>query len=172
MTSPEIEFGHGIPDEIVLVPPRPEITLGVAQTELIVVPVIGPRGPVGPAGDQPGSLVFERQVGDGDPVSGHRVVRPNPDGSIAYAGNDEPGDLGAPLWLTLQAGSEVSVCAFGTVDEPSWDWDVGPLYLGTVGVLTQTPPSAGGGALFLVVVGYATGPNTVFIDPGPAISLI
>jgi hypothetical protein len=171
--SPElIELGHGVPDEIELVVSRPEIVLGAPETELVMVPVRGQRGPTGPAGDQPGSLVFERQVGDDSPVSGHRVVRPNPDGSISYASNDDPADLGAPLWLTLQAGTEVSVCALGAVDEPSWSWTVGPLYLGVNGVLTQTPPTAAGGALFLVVVGYATGPNSAFIDPGPPISLI
>lgn len=163
-------FDLGDGAQVTVAPPvLPQVTTAPPSSELVVVPVVGPRGPAGPAGDQSGTLLFTRQAASGS-LGGHRVVRPNPDGSISYAGNDQAGDLGAPLWLTLQAGPEVQVCAFGSVDEPSWSWAVGPLYLGTGGQLTQTVPTPP--ALFLTVVGYATGPNSVFIEPSPPIRLI
>lgn len=108
-------------------------------------------------------------------LSGHRVVTPAPDGLLDYASNDDVGDVNAPLWVTASAasqGSEVEALMFGSMIEPTWTWTPSqPVYLGTNGVLTQTPPAAPG-AVFLAQVGMATSPISLFVDRSPSIKII
>jgi hypothetical protein len=106
-------------------------------------------------------------------LSGHRAVTRRPDGLLEYTDNTTAAHLNAPIWITLgaaAAGSVVEVLAYGTLTEPSWAWLPGPLYLGSGGLITQTPPSPP--ALFLATIGVATGPSTVFLDRHPSIVLI
>lgn len=105
-------------------------------------------------------------------LGGHRVVTLADTNTLIYASNDDPAQLEAPLWLTLAAivsGAGDAVLAYGPALEPTWAWNPGPLYLGTTGLLTQTPPSSP--ALFSVQVGYATSPTRVFFDRRPSIAL-
>lgn len=108
-------------------------------------------------------------------LSGHRVVTPAPDGSLGYASNDDLGDVNSPLWVTAAAassGAQLETLMFGPMVEPSWTWTPGqPVYLGTNGVLTQTPPAAPG-AVFLAQVGTATSPTSLFVDRSPSIKII
>jgi hypothetical protein len=108
-------------------------------------------------------------------LSGHRVVTPAPDGLLDYASNNDPGDVNAPLWVTASAasqGSAVEALMFGSMIEPTWTWTPSqPVYLGTNGVLTQTPPAAPGAA-FLAQVGMATSPISLFVDRSPSIKII
>lgn len=106
-------------------------------------------------------------------LSGHRVVTPQADGQLNYASNDNAAHLAAPLWITVGAaspGASVDVLLFGLMIEPSWSWTPGPVYLGTNGVLTQTPPAAPG-AVFIVQVGTATSPTSLFVDRAPSIKI-
>jgi hypothetical protein len=106
-------------------------------------------------------------------VSGHRLVTPDSDGTIAYASPTNLAHMHAPLWLTLTAataGDPVEVLTFGAVSEPSWSWTTGPLYLGTNGLLTRTPPVKPG-ALFSAQVGSATAEQAMFLDRSPSILL-
>jgi hypothetical protein len=168
---PELTLADGTTVEVV--PPTvPALEMGPpAPAGVVVVPVAGPPGPQGAPGDAAGQL---RMVGAANgALSGHRLVTPAPDGSLGYASNDEPNHLNAPLWLTLGAavdGDTAHVLVYGSLDEPSWSWTPGPLYLGVEGFLTQTPPSAPD-AVFLTQVGFATAPTTAFIDPHPPITL-
>jgi hypothetical protein len=102
------------------------------------------------------------------------VVTQGSDGRVGYASNDNPAHVQSPLWITMGAattGTAVEVVMFGALTEPSWTWTPGPLYLGAAGALTQTPPSALGGATFLAQIGVASGATAVFIDRGPSILL-
>lgn len=106
-------------------------------------------------------------------LSGHRVVTPQTNGQLNYASNDNLAHLAAPLWITSGAassGASVEVLLFGLMIEPSWSWTPGPVYLGTNGQLTQTPPAAPG-AVFIAQVGTATSPTSLFVDRAPSIKI-
>lgn len=100
-------------------------------------------------------------------LSGRRVVVPRADGTLEYADNTEPSHIERPMFLTLgaiEAGDEGPVLAFGEVIEATWTWTPSEaLYLGTVGVLTQTPP--GPPADFLIEVARATSPDAILFEP-------
>lgn len=142
-------------------------------SDWIVVPVAGAPGALGPQG--PPGVAAEQVLLTRTALAalgGHRVVTATGTGSLTYASNDTAGHLEVPLWLTLgaiAAGATGTVLAFGPVSEPSWAWTPGPLYLGTNGLLTQTPPSSP--ALFSVQVGYATSPTSAFFERRASIRL-
>lgn len=143
---------------------------------VMVLPVSGRPGPPGPPGT-PGDVAGQlRIVGTAaGTLSGHRVVTRLPDGTIGYASNDDPAFLHNPLWLTTgaaEAAAEVTALAYGSISEGGWSWAPGPVYLGQAGLLTQTPPTAVAGAVFLAQVGCATAPTWLFVDRQPSISLI
>jgi len=52
-------------------------------------------------------------------------------------------------------GGKVKITTFGDVDSTAWSWDVTsdpvPIFVGTAGQLTQTPPTSGS----LIIIGYA-----------------
>lgn len=106
-------------------------------------------------------------------LSGHRVVTPLTDGTIGYASNDNLAHVHAPLWITsgaVSSGGQVDALMLGAMVEPSWSWTPGPVYLGTNGQLTQTPPTSPGAA-FLAQVGTATAPTSLFVDRSPSIKI-
>jgi hypothetical protein len=106
-------------------------------------------------------------------LSGHRAVTPAQDGSLGYASNDNAAHLHTPLWITSGAassGAQVEALMLGTMVEPSWTWIPGPVYLGSNGQLTQTPPAAPGAA-FLAQVGTATSSTSLFVDRSPSIKI-
>lgn len=137
----------------------PGKTTGTVQ----VIYLPGEEGPQGPPGGASVTLVA------GEALSGHRMVTKAPDDTAVYADNLTVG--AEPLWLTLGAalsGADVDAQSSGVVDEPSWTWTPGPLYLGSNGLLTQTLPGA---PAFLCQVGYATSPTSIVLDRQPSIQL-
>lgn len=107
-------------------------------------------------------------------LSGHRVVTRLPNGNLGYASNDDELFIDAPLWLTtgaVSSGALVAAVAFGKAEEPSWNWTLGSVYLGTDGQLTQTPPTAPD-AVFLVEVASADSATSLFVNRQPSIKLI
>ena len=166
MTTPEI---HAPYDEVVIdLPTTPELVIDPPADDVFeVVAIDGPpgqQGEPGLPGDVAGQIQMQRPAAVN--LSGHRLVTELPDGSVTYASNDNLAHRHAPLWLTLgatMAGGDATVLVYGQVVEPSWNWTPGPLYLGAGGLLTQIPPTAPD-ALFLVQIGFATGPTTAFID--------
>jgi hypothetical protein len=160
----------------------PELATGTLRVvdspsgdRVVVLPVSGRPGVPGPPGaaaDVAGQLRATAPAGAD--LSGHRLVTPQADGTLRYLSNADAADLGAPCWLTVGsalAGTDAVVLVYGAITEPSWSWTSGPLYLGADGLLTQTPPTAPSAA-FIVSVGYATAPTSIFLSPQPAISLI
>lgn len=122
-------------------------------------------GPPGPAG-QSDAIEFTRIAATA--VSGHRVVSPLADGTIAYISNN--GQPTSIAWVTTHAalaGEPVSLIVLGAVSEPSWSWTPGEIvWLGMDGMLTQTTPVSG---RYLLRVGYAESPTTLFVNPGTPI---
>jgi hypothetical protein len=145
----------------------------------------GPAGPAGPPGDDgaagpagppgpPGASNSTITRAAAEALSGHRVVTADVDGRLIYASNDVPGQLAAPLWVTTGAalaGDMAEALMFGPMDELTWNWTPGPVYLGQNGVLTQTVPVASS-AFFLAQVGFATSATALFVDRNPSIKLI
>jgi len=132
-------------------------------------PITVPGGGSGSAGRQ---LVGSMPAGH--TLSGHRAVTATSAGTLEYASNIRPDHVWAPLWLTLGAantGTDAEVLLIGPIDEPSWTWQPGPIYLGRDGQLTQTPPAAADGDLFLAQLGAATSPTSIFLDRAPSILL-
>lgn len=128
------------------------------------LPCPDPTPPSGECGVCP--VVLEKIAAE--VLSGHLVVTAEDDGTVRRASNTILGDVTRPLWLTLGAalaGDAVLVLALGDHVEPSWSWAAGaPLYLGAAGVLTQTPPTLVGGATFIIRVGSAETPTSIFYE--------
>lgn len=88
-------------------------------------------------------------------LSGHRVVAVI-GGQLVYA---DPGSAGHKLSVVgitpgaANAGEIARPVSAGQMDEPGWAWVPGlPVYAGTLGTLTQTPPGPPG---WLRIVGVA-----------------
>lgn len=129
----------------------------------------GPAGPPGPPGASDSRITRTAA----EALSGHRVVTADVDGRLIYASNDDSAHLAAPLWVTTGAalaGDPAEAQMFGPLDELTWNWTPGPVYLGQNGVLTQTVPAAPA-ALFLAQVGFATSATSVFVDRFPSVKI-
>lgn len=141
-----------------------ESTTLLVVEEIAEVVEIATEGPQGPAG-APGGATTTKTAAVA--LSGHRAVTPRADGTVEYASNGDADHAGAALFLTTQAvamGDAVTVQALGEITNGGWSWTPGPVWLGTNGQLTQTPPVYP--AVFSRVVGAATSPTTVLWQPG------
>ena len=95
-------------------------------------------------------------------LGGHRVVRVLADGRLALASCAEPAHAGFVLGLTraaAAAGSLAAVVVQGLLDEPSFAFAPGPVYLGRDGALSQAPPTAG----FVQRVALALAPTRLLV---------
>lgn len=133
----------------------------------------GPQGAAGPPGvdgadGQSGVEVFIA----GAALSGHRAITVDIDGTAIYADNGTTGHATSPLGVSTAAavqGDPIEVSIAGLIAEGSWNWTPQrPVFVGAAGALTQTPPSA---PRFARIVGWATTPTTLFVDPQPSIIL-
>jgi hypothetical protein len=100
-------------------------------------------------------------------LSGHRVVRPQADGTVVYADPaDAPAWGAGPWWLTqgaIMLGASADLLAIGEITEPSWAWTPGArLFLGSAGVLSAIPPPD---PTRMVQVAVAQGSTTIWFDP-------
>ncbi|MDH2313163.1 hypothetical protein [Methylobacterium brachiatum] len=128
----------------------------------VVVP--GPMGAGGPPGASAAGNRSETAVPAATALSGHRAVRGTPAGA-AYASAATLADLGTVLGVTTgaaAAGADVAVVSSGAVDEPSWSWAAGPVWLGVDGALTQLPPAGA----FLQQIGVAASPTRLIVSLG------
>lgn len=138
------------------------ILQGSSTPPLILVGRGGLPGTPGPKGDPGFSGLQTIQRLASTPLGGHRAVKIE-GGSALYASNDE---MSAPLVVGLTlgavlAGDFAQILFHGEVDEPTWSWNPGPIFLGLEGQLTQTPPLSG----HLIQVGTALSATTLIIDP-------
>lgn len=156
-------------DQIV-VQPDPDL-LVIEQTADTVSIVIntgqeGPQGPAGPAGD--GSNLTKIA---GTAIGGHKVVIAYGNTGAQLADKDTASHMHVVLGVTKGAasqGSPVEIQTVGEMIEPSWVWVNGPVFLGSNGIMTQTPPTTG----FQLQIGTAIAPTVLMIKIGAPISLI
>ena len=148
-----------------LAPCSPTGVVSPSPDPAVMAAVFGPEGPVGP----PGGTLF--LVNATEILSGHRAVRAVP-GGCAYASADESDHAEAFLGVTVTAalaGDEISVVGpGGVIEESTWNWMPGAVFLGVDGVLVQPAPNDG---LFSLQVGVALDDQTLLVTPRPPIFL-
>lgn len=139
-----------------------------AEAEVLEVGRSGPQGPIGPVGPPGGDEITAIALGA---LGGHRVALLNAGGSASYADCATLAHMGRVAGVTKgasAAGGDVTIVRSGALSEPSWTWTTGsPVFLGSEGRLTQTPPQGG----FLQVIGLALSATELFINPREPIRL-
>ncbi|MCB4803507.1 hypothetical protein QO001_000852 [Methylobacterium brachiatum] len=114
-----------------------------AEPGIVRVVVPGPMGGDGPPGASAQGNRSETAIQAAVALGGHKVVRGTPEGAV-YASAAILSDLGTVIGVTTGAAAadaDVAVVSSGAIDEPSWAWLPGPVWLGLDGDLTQTPPA-------------------------------
>ncbi len=60
--------------------------------------------------------------------------------------------------------SSDSILYVGRYTDATWTWTAGdPIYLGQSGVITQTPPTLGGGDVFSIIIGHAVTTTSIML---------
>ena len=128
----------------------------------------GPSGIPGPAGGT--AMVFTATTA----IGGHRVLALNAANEVIYASNDTLGTAHKIIGMSLNAaapGGAINVARGSEVIEPSWNWTTTlPVYLGTNGLLTQTPPVSP--ATFSLIVGFPTSATGLFLSVREPITIV
>ena len=105
-------------------------------------------------------------------ISALRVLASDDLGQVVYADNNSVGQAFKVMGISISTGllgANVTLQTEGILTDAGWSWaGTGPLFVGTNGVLTQTPPTNG----YSVVVGWPTNPTTIFININHAIILL
>lgn len=94
-------------------------------------------------------------------LGGHRVICAVPDG-IVYASCDVAESCASVIGITsaaISAGSYAQLVACGLMQEPSWSFAPGPVFLGREGLLTQAAPTSG----VVLQVAVALGANRILV---------
>lgn len=161
-------------DAAVVVDPGRDVVVVTADPgSAQVVVTEGMPGPPGPPGSGGGGEAVAIQRDAATALSGHRAVV-EIDGEWTYMTNDDDAQLHLRPGVTSGAanqGEPATAVIVGRLEESTWSWTTGaPIYVGTNGLLTQTPPSAPA-AEFLLEVGVALAPTVMFVDPQMPIRL-
>lgn len=136
--------------------------LAVLEHDQVTATTVGEQGPAGRPGE-PGpaaGAAFQRQAGQ--TLSALRLVY-ELDGQVFYldAADAEHIDLLLGVTLTAAAaGAAVNVQRSGAIDDPAWNWQIGRVWLGANGALTQNPPAAG----FVVLIGTAVAATRITLN--------
>ena len=99
----------------------------------------GPPGRTGPPGGEFVEFIASVALG------GHRAVSGS-GATVGYATATDPESAERCVGVTLHAaaaGAALQVKRFGLIVEPTWAWQVGPVFLAINGGLTQAPPDSG-----------------------------
>jgi hypothetical protein len=134
----------------------PQMVVGENRTRVIITY----QGVPGRDGSGSASTITRTA---GEAIGGHRAVSVDTGGGALYA-NPSVADLRVPAGVSNGAaasGQAVTVQTGGVMVEGSWAWVPGPIYLAAGGLLTQSTPTSGA----IVIVGHATGPTSMRIDP-------
>lgn len=120
----------------------------------------GVPGPPGPPGPSLGIVVPA-----GVDLGGHRAVCLDPTGAAVPASADDLGCV-ACIGITTGAaaqGTSVAVTRIGEVDDPSFAFTVGAVFLGLAGALTQAVPTSG----LRLQIGFAIAPTRLLVHLRP-----
>lgn len=138
------------------------IILAPKGPERVVVVAPGGQGPAGGQGipGPAGGSALQRAAGE--VLSALRVVY-EIDNEVFLLNADDEEHIFLALGLTLTAadpGDLINVQRSGAMDESSWAWELGPVWLGATGNLTQTPPAGG----FDLMIGAAVSPTRIILN--------
>lgn len=129
------------------------------QVVIIEPSSVGLQGPPG----QPGDLIVTDYLA-GEALGGHRCVIVRMDNKVYYGDHSNLSHFNRVLGITTGAAAKddpASVRVGGEMTEPSWNWDLDKfIYLGSNGLLTQTPPTTG----FLLELGWPINRTTMMVD--------
>lgn len=106
----------------------------------------------------------------GEALGGHRVVY-IADGEAFYADLMDVTTAGQIAGVTVAAasmGQAVAVQSAGLLEEPTWTFVPGPVYVGANGTLTQTRPVAG----YIINIGVAVSATELLIHRTSSIEVI
>ena len=122
--------------------------------------VVNKQGLQGAAGISTLSLIAAANL------SGHRLCRADLTGKAEYSDNTVLIDAGMTIGVTTGAaliGALATLQTFGEMSDVSFSFTPGAaIYVGTNGMLTQTPPS--GGAAFSQIIGVAITATSLFLN--------
>lgn len=152
---------------------REQIVVEQDRSEVHIV-AVGAQGPVGPQGPPgAGNEAVNAQYIAAEALGGHRVIVTNEDGEAVYADNTNEDHATMATKITTGAailGDEVQAQLVGQMTELSWNWTPrASLYVGSNGMLTETPPSSP--AVFSKVVAVAETATRILIVQEPPIML-
>ena len=134
-----------------IIPATPQVVLDLG------VILRGPPGPPGPPSPFSGVTMIASTS-----ISIHTAVMPDGTGGVVYADQQDVLTVGRLMGIassSASVGEDVIVIVTGEVDEPTWTWSPGEVYLSTDGTLTQTPPTTG----YLQVIGVALTPTRLTV---------
>ncbi len=140
------------------------VDVSVATVEIIEVALQGPQGIQGIPGAPGGSVI---QCVAGENISGHRAIRVE-NGLGYYCNSATLAHAGTAIGMSTQAatlGDVFNVQTLGNVIEPSWNWTQGPVFVGTLGQLTQLQIG-----VFHQQIGIAV--NTTELNVNPQLAII
>jgi hypothetical protein len=113
------------------------------------------------SGGGSGDNIFTHEAGEN--LGGHRAVYIAGDGKAYLADHSTAHEL-QPVGVTVGSASVgfiAQIQSEGELQEPSWAWSNGPVYLGVNGLLTQVAPLTGS----IFVIGVAAGPTRIRVSP-------
>ena len=101
-------------------------------------------------------------------IPGHRAIMIDANGNAALADATSPTFVFAGISTTgANAGGLVNVAQSGLIEEPTWNFTpLAPIFVGSNGLLTQTPPSSG----VSQIVAVARTATSIMIAPQSPIS--
>ena len=117
-----------------------------------VVAVVGPRG---------GSGMPDINAVAATPIGGLKAVGINSLGEAYLADKDFSYDLVGVSMTAAAARASITIRFGGYIDDLSWNWSQGPVWLGNNGQLTQEIPTTGS----LVKIGFSAGATRLIVQP-------
>lgn len=106
---------------------------------------------------------IDREASAEQMIPGHRAVSFDGSGGawLAEPGSSEFAGIGGVSSGAATSGALATVRLQGVLEEPSWNWSEGPIWVGAEGALTQVLPTSG----YLVRAGIALAPTVIHVDP-------
>lgn len=148
----------------IVVVPVPAVAVIVAPTgpQRVAVVVSGGQGPAGGQGipGPAGGSALQRAAGE--ELSALLVVYEE-NSKVYRLLPDDDEHIFQALGLTMTAAGiddEINVQRSGPIDDSGWSWTPGPVWLGSSGNLTQTPPVGGND----LMVGVALSATRILLD--------
>lgn len=140
-----------------------EVSTSPKAVNVLTAGIQGPQGPSGVSADK----ITKNAITN---LGGHRVVVATI-GGVEYADSADVDHIGRVLGITLgavTAGNPADIIVSGEVVEASWNFVNGAVYVGSNGLLTQSPPSSG----FSQIVGVATSATSLVVSLKLAVVVI